>query len=74
MKWRKLRGNLDMNCCNNGYLFMASYDMEQSEEMLQLMKLSACLERCKPELDCDLDVPEKLTRAAHSENFFLHSK
>lgn len=49
--------------------FMASYDMEQSEEMLQLMKLSACLERCKPELNCDLDVPEKLTRAAHSENF-----
>lgn len=49
--------------------FMASYDMEQSDEMLQLMRLSGSLDAYKTKANLNLNVPKDLADAAHSENF-----
>lgn len=49
--------------------FMASHDMEQSDEMLHLMRISGSLDAYKAKINWDLDVPKDLVSAAHSENF-----
>lgn len=50
-------------------LFMANNDIEQSDEMLQLIKLSGSLDAYKSSANYDMNVPEELIDAAHSENF-----
>lgn len=49
--------------------FMASHDMEQSDEMLQLMRISGSLDAYKTRAKWNLNVPKDLVDAAHSENF-----
>lgn len=49
--------------------FMASYDMEQSDEMVQLMRLSGSLDAYEAKINWNLSVPKDLANAAHSENF-----
>lgn len=49
--------------------FMASHDMEQSDEMLQLVRLSGSLDAYEAKINWNLNVPKDLANAAHSENF-----
>lgn len=49
--------------------FMVSHDMEQSDEMLQLMRISGSLDAYEAKINWNLDVPKDLANAAHSENF-----
>lgn len=49
--------------------FMASYDMEQSDEMLQLVRLSGSLDAYEAKINWNLNVPKDLANAAYSENF-----
>lgn len=49
--------------------FMANYDMEQSAEMLRLMRISGSLETYKAKVNWNLNVPKELITAAQSENF-----
>lgn len=49
--------------------FMASHDMEQSDEMLRLMRISGSIDAYKAKINWNLDVPKDLVSAAHSENF-----
>ena len=49
--------------------FMASYDIEQSDEMLQLVRLSGSLDAYEAKINWNLNVPKDLANAAYSENF-----
>lgn len=49
--------------------FMTNHDMEQSDEMLHLMRISGSLEAYKAKINWNLNVPKDLISAAHSENF-----
>lgn len=49
--------------------FMVNHDMEQSDEMLHLMRISGSLDAYKAKINWNLDVPQDLVSAAHSENF-----
>lgn len=49
--------------------FMASHDMEQSDELLKLMRISGSLDAYKGKINWNLNVPKDLVNAAHSENF-----
>lgn len=48
---------------------MVNSDMEQSDELIELMKLSSGLDSYEADVNWDLQVPEKLINAAYSENF-----
>ena len=49
--------------------FMIGWDMEQSDELVQLMRLSGSVDAYKAKNNWNLDVPKDLANAAHSENF-----
>lgn len=49
--------------------FMTGHDMEQSDEMLQLARLSGSLDAYETKINWNLNVPKDLANAAHSENF-----
>ena len=49
--------------------FMTSHDMEQSDEMIQLMKLSGSIDAYDAKINWNLSVPHDLIKAAQTENF-----
>ena len=49
--------------------FMASYDMEQSDEMLQLVRLSGSIDAYEAKINWNLNVPKIWLMQQYSENF-----
>ena len=49
--------------------FMFDYDMENSDELVKMMSLSACIDAQERETSFGLTVPHELCNAASSENF-----
>lgn len=49
--------------------FMTNHDMEQSDEMVQLMKLSSSIDAYDAKINWNPSVPHDLIKAAQTENF-----
>lgn len=49
--------------------FMFDHDMENSEELVKMMSISACVDAQDTETSFSLTVPHELSKAASSENF-----